>query len=140
MELGDLIYILIMVAVAIFSIVKKSISKKQSEVPIPQYNTEDYREDVFPPGVFWEGNAKPLAKPPENKEMTVRRSVFKRIDFDKRRLKSRISSSSSRLKKTQKHSHFLEEEEQGNVLFWEVEQFELQKAIIYSEILKRSDY
>ena len=138
MEFGDLLYVFIMVAVAVFGIIKKSAGKKRPDVLMPEFEAENSPVEVFPTGRFWEETVKPLTKPPEIKNEKVRRPDFKRIDFDRSKIKKRTITSS--LKKRQSAKIFLEEDEQNNFSFWEKEQFDLQKAVIFSEILKKPEY
>jgi len=138
MEFGDLIYVLIMVAIAVFSIIKKSSSKKQTDVLMPEFEAENSPVEVFPQNRFWEEKVRPLNKPLEIKEKKVYRSEYKKIDFEKRKIKKRTITSS--LKKRQIAKVILEVDEQSNYSFWEEEQFDLQKAVIYSEILKKPEY
>lgn len=138
MEFGDLLYVLIMVAVAVFSIVKKSRGRKEHDVLTPEFEADASPEEVFPPGTFWEGKVKPLIRPPDNKEKKVHRSGFKRIDFNKKRIKNRTITSG--LKKRQAPKILLEEDEQVNFSYWDEEPIDLRKAVIYNEILKRPDY
>jgi hypothetical protein len=138
MEFGDLIYVLIMVVVAVFSFLRSNRSKERQDMPIPEFKTIKLPEEMFPPGMFGEEKANVLTKPPEKKSITVGRSHFTRIDFENRRQKKRTIFSG--LKKQQETKIFLEEEQQLISSYWENEQFDLQKAVIYSEILKRPVY
>jgi hypothetical protein len=138
MEFGDLIYIFIMVAVALFSLIRANKNKERQGTQIPDYNTVELPEEVFPPGMFREEKAKVLTKPPEKNVNPVYRSHFQRIDFENRRQKKRTIF--SELKKRQDTKIFLEEESQAISSYWENEQFDLRKAVIYSEILKRPEY
>ena len=127
-----------MVAIAVFSIIKKSSSKKQTDVLMPEFEAENSPVEVFPQNRFWEEKVRPLNKPLEIKEKKVYRSEYKKIDFEKRKIKKRTITSS--LKKRQIAKVILEVDEQSNYSFWEEEQFDLQKAVIYSEILKKPEY
>jgi hypothetical protein len=138
MEFGDLIYILIMVVVALFSFFRANKNKARQESSIPDFETVNIPEEVFPPGMFGEERAKVLTKPPEKRITPVQRSHFTRINYEKRRQKKRTIFSG--VKRQQETNIFLEDDNQLIGSYWENEQFDLQKAVIYSEILKRPEY
>ena len=137
MEFGDLLYILLMVVAVAFSLIKKA-KKQHHESPFPDFKTINLPEEIFPPGMFREEKPKVLTQPPENKDNSVNRLNFRKMDYGNRGQKQRTIT--SELKKRQETKIFLEEEKQIMSSYWEKEQFDLQNAVIYSEILRRPEY
>ena len=140
MEIGDLLYLLIGAIAIVAGLLKKSKSKERYEESIPQYEPDDNFEEVFQP--VYESNEKNIIKNVETKRLEkkpVYESKFKRMNFDKR-FQNRKTITTS-LKKRKETELVLEEKRDEEIkTFWNQETFELHKAVIYSEILKRPNF
>ncbi|MCL2074054.1 MAG: hypothetical protein FWH18_09040 [Marinilabiliaceae bacterium] len=139
MEIGDLLYILIGVGALLFSLFKKSKHKEQFGNDFPQYEQEDNLEEVFE-------SVSNVSEQPQPKAVVLRtfekkpvfESKFKRINFENRNKSKKIVTSGLKIRKEPKM--FFEEKEDEIINYWNAENFDLHKAVIYSEILKRPNF
>ena len=136
MEIGDLLYVLIMVVALVFSVLKKAKGKEQR--PAPSHEVEDTLSEVFPSlKQIWEEQKVP--EYPITKTFSPPVQHQKKIIDKGIRIKDRKIITSG-LKKRDTHKILLDEDENNGISYWNKEPIDLQKAVIYSEILKRPDY
>ena len=130
-----------MVVVLIFSVLKKAKDKEQHTPAAPDHEVDDSLSEVFPSlKQIWEEQKIPeypkpailLVPPVQRKEN--REKLKKRIGIKDRK------TITSGLKKRNTQKVFLEEDEDSGITYWDKDPIDLQKAVIYSEILKRPDY
>jgi hypothetical protein len=149
---GDIIYLVLMVAVVLFSAFRKKKTTKQG-LPEPHREVRDPMDEIFPTlkDLFngEEGEEKPLTEQAESHlplvsiEKTDKRkkeSPFLKADYV---FSARSSMDDVRRRRRIpiKKALDLDSQEQGDFCQSDViEDFDLQKAVIYSEILKRPDF
>ena len=141
MEIGDLLYVLIMVVALVFSVLKKAKGKEQRGTVTPDHEVDDSLSEIFPTlKQIWEEQKVPeypITPTPFSSYVNQkenREKIKKRI-----RIKDRKTITSS-LKKRTAQKVFLDEDENEGISYWNKEPIDLRKAVIYSEILKRPDY
>jgi hypothetical protein len=151
-NLGDIIYLVLMVAVVLFSALRKKKAPQQG-VPEPHGEVRDPMDEIFPTlkDLFTgeEGVEKPLTEqaeshPPlidmEKRDEKKKESPFLNSDYvfsarssmDDVRRRRRIPKKKPLDLSSQVHGDFGSSEN--------IEDFDLQQAVIYSEILKRPDF
>lgn len=148
-SLGDILYLLIMVGVVIFGVIKKSKTSGGGEI-MPEDEVDDYPSEAFPPLSKWleeqldpkpkpEIVTKPRVAPVMQKEREPAVSHFKKPYKPAPRKPYQSLEDTPRIQRkiATKESFIEEEPEYGTSFLWEDEQFDLRKAVIYSEILKR---
>ena len=138
---GDILYIIVMLAAVVISILKKAKGSGQGGTFSPEQEAGDPFDEVFPTGKGWLEEEQPQKLPPKPvlvKEEALPRARTMRINYQKiqkrpertTRIKSRIAQNRSRL----------EEPESESCSFWDREPLDLKTAVIYAEIIKRPDY
>ena len=139
MDIGDLLYVLIMVVALVFSFIKKAKGKEQRpNAHIPEHEVEDTLSEVFPTfKQIWEEQKVP--EPPKVRTFPPPVQHQRKVIDKGVRIKDRKTITSG-LKKRDTHKVFLDEDENNEIPYWNKEPIDLQKAVIYSEILKRPDY
>ncbi len=151
-NLGDIIYLVLMVAVVLFSALRKKKAPRQ-EVPEPNGEVRDPMDEIFPTlkDLFGgeEGVEKPLTEQAESHQPLVniektdeqkKESPFLKSDYV---FSARSSMNDVRRQRRiyKKKPMDLESQVYGEGGHSEkMEDFDLQQAVIYSEILKRPDF
>ena len=143
MELGDLVYILVGVVALLFSFIKKSKNRGRLEESLPQYeqesnfDLEEVLQTVFNTPESTKTNKIEI---PKLEKKPVYESKYKRMSYENRHQNRKIITSS--LKKRKEPTIFLEEKEkeEEKKIYWSEENFDLHKAVIYSEILKQPNF
>jgi hypothetical protein len=152
---GDIIYIIVMVAALVFSIIRKAKGTKQDGMSVPHDEYTDVPHESFPTSSDWFNDPesssekineeKPIDKPKSNMQPEVMRppkmgynsSGYQRIkNRDNRKRPERVSRISSKivsknLAKEDVHSQTIAPTSFND------EPFDLREAIVYTEILKR---
>jgi len=139
MELGDLIYILIGVVVLVYSLIKKAKTKEQPEAIFSEYEADNTFDNVFQPSDVL--NERPKITPFKTTRIKDREALqFKhqRVGLQNRIEKRKTIE--SKLSKRNITNFFEEDEKQDMINIREEDLFDLQKAVIYSEILKRPEF
>jgi hypothetical protein len=152
---GDIFYIIVMVAALVFSVIRKTKGTKQDGVPVPQDKYTDVPHESFPTSNDWFNDPKPspveikeekpIAKPTSNMQPEIMRppkmgynsSGYQRIK-NRNNLKrpKRVSRISSRIVS----KNLAKEDDNSQMIVstgFRDEPFDLKRAIIYTEILKR---
>jgi hypothetical protein len=147
-SIGDILYIVVMVAALIFSIYKKSKAQNQDGTVRPEEEVGDPLDEVFPTFTMPKPKpAEPIERPVKQPPRLIQTEAVPRIrtsrtDFhkiktrgDSKRLErsQRLTTHTSPRKSTQ-------EPELEQHYYWEEEPVDLQRAIIYAEVIKRPDY
>ncbi len=137
--LGDILYFLAMIAFFVISAIAKSKKEKKKVVPpsVPAgYPDESSEQSEFPwLDEAFEENEEPLMTEepvPEPKPVPD----FRRASAD------RMAASNIQMKAPREHKIFIYSEVEGSESdgsYWDEEEFDLKKAMIFSEILKRPD-
>jgi hypothetical protein len=137
--IGDILYLLAMLAFFVFSAVMKSRKKKQapSAYPTDEYTEKPNQEDDVLQelrDLFQPKSPTPAPSVREIPVQPVRQEAKTTIPSPslKRTLKTIIP--------TEKRNVTIQIEEKEDGSYWDQEEFDLQKAIVFSEILKRPDY
>jgi hypothetical protein len=151
---GDIIYILVMLAIFIFSALKKKKRVSEDEIPVPEREGKSPMDEVFSPfkDIFddeEEEKKKETAATtpsPENRKENLRGSPFVKEDYvftsntspgdARRQRRNRTPGRQPFLKSGETESIEGEEEAYSEEEEW----FDLRKAVVFSEILKRPDY
>ncbi|MDR2928926.1 MAG: hypothetical protein LBV41_12125 [Cytophagaceae bacterium] len=144
MDLGDIAYGLIMLVAVVASIYKKAIknNRPHDDMPMPEQEIDDTLKEFFPTvRQLIEVENRKIASPPAYRkpENVSQFSDYRKNDFKRQRIKEKETISSS-LRKRIPQKDLFDEDESKTATIWDKDPFNLQKAIIYSEILKRPDY
>jgi hypothetical protein len=150
-SLGDILYILVMVGALIFSVIKKSRDAARNRELVPEHETEEYPQEAFPPFSEWLDD-EAMKKPPreyQNKvdvqPMQAETLQHQKLQYKKPDYQSIKKSDSlkrperiTRITRKPVHESLAEEANSyGDSSVWNGENFDLKRAIIYSEIIKR---
>ncbi len=156
--IGEIIYIIIMVAIFIFSALRKK-KPREEDMPVPEdHQSENPFDEVFSPfkEIFGDDERAPkkeTQQQPQTEPEIVNRNEKKLKDAPfikedyvftsrtspqdvRRQRRSQTPGWQDKLKFQESEIFRKEEEEQKNINSW----FNLREAVIYSEILKRPDY
>lgn len=147
-SIGDILYIVVMVAALVFSIYKKTKGGSQGGTIMPERQVGDPFDEVFPTfNPHWHDEKeiveKPIKHPPKPvKPQEAERVKYQRIDFQriKKSGKAKSLERTSRINVTSIQRKSTPEIESEQQFYWDEEPLDLQNAIIYSEIIKRPDY
>ncbi|MDG5799551.1 hypothetical protein QA597_04150 [Marinilabiliaceae bacterium ANBcel2] len=144
-SLGDILYLLIMVAVLVISVIKKP--KSDEDVVVPESEN-----DEFPPFDDWldqpkEKNKKKDSDSSERMEpekMKPEKLEYKRPEYKnitkQKSFKQRDRNPSIMRHPSRKKSLVTEDDITAKSDLWDSEEIDLKKAVIYSEIIKRPDF
>jgi hypothetical protein len=150
---GDIIYIIVMLAIFIFSALKKKKRVNEDEIPVPEREVENPMEEVLSPfeDILRDDEGKKkedvavTTSSSENRQKNLRGTPFVKKDYvftsntlpgDARRQRKNRASGRQSFFKSEKKEFFEEEEPYREEEEW----FDLRKAVVFSEILKRPDY
>jgi len=152
--IGEIIYIIIMVAIFIFSALRKK-KPKQDEMPVPENRESDNPfDEVLSPfkEIFGDDDTasqeqKPQTEPAkaDRQEKNLKDAPFVKEDYvftsrtspqDARRQRKNQAPGRQEKLKSEESENSREKKAQQNMNSW----FNLREAVIYSEILKRPDY
>jgi hypothetical protein len=150
-SIGDILYILVMVGALIFSVIKKSRDAARNREVMPESEAEDYPQEAFPPFSEWlddEVITKPTREfqyEPEIEPMQAERLQHQKLQYKKPDYQSIRKSDSlkrperiTRITRKPVHKSLADEADSYNdSSVWDGESFDLKRAIIYSEIIKR---
>lgn len=149
MDIGDVLYLIVMVVALVASIYKKTKSNTHGGTIIPEREVGDPFDEVFPTyNPQWHENEvteeRPQKHPPEPKPaLQPERIKYQRIEYNRIRKTDRIKRPerttrlTSRMVKRKSTAEVIDKETE---YFWDEKPLDLQNAIIYSEIIKRPDY
>jgi hypothetical protein len=150
-SLGDILYILVMVGALIFSVIKKSRDAARNRELVPEHETEEYPQEAFPPFSEWLDD-EAMKKPPREYQnetdvqpMQAEKLQHQKLQYKKPDYQSIQKSDSlkrperiTRITRKPVHESLAEEANSyGDSSVWNGENFDLKRAIIYSEIIKR---
>ena len=135
-RLGDILYLLALAAFFIFSSIMKAKKAKKSTLPQPEPADDkepyEYEQPEFPTNFddFMDAFDDNVKEAPETKVKKPSTSQRIKTDYPEQ---SRIAKPKPAL--------IIEEYEhsESSESFWDEEEFDLKKAIIFSEILKRPE-
>lgn len=156
--IGEIIYIIIMVAIFIFSALRKK-KPQQDDMPVPEdRESGNPFDEVLSPfkeifgdddsGSQQQNQQQPQTEPAavDRQEKNLKDAPFVKEDYvftsrtspqdARRQRKNQAPGRQENLKSQESHSREEEEEAQQNINNW----FNLRDAVIHSEILKRPDY
>lgn len=150
-SLGDILYILVMIGALIFSVIRKSRNAARKGEVMPEYEVEEYPQEAFPPFSEWlddEAIKKPqrdYQNEAEIQPMQAERLQHQKLQYKKPDYQSIKKSDSlkrperiTRITRKPVHKSLAEEANSyGDSSVWNGESFDLKRAIIYSEIIKR---
>lgn len=150
-SLGDILYILVMIGALIFSVIRKSRGAARNGEVVPEHETEEYPQEAFPPFSEWLDD-EAMKKPPreyqnevEVQPMQAERLQHQKLQYKKPDYHSIKKSDSlkrperiTRITRKPVHKSLAEEANSYDESpVWNGEGFDLKRAIIYSEIIKR---
>ncbi|NPA36683.1 MAG: hypothetical protein GXO47_07520 [Chlorobi bacterium] len=130
---GDIVYLLVMVVFFIISSIAKA--RKKNATPVPHPETE---EDMFPDGA----SPDPFAGIFDEDEQVhdTKEPVFvpraESIPVEKSKP---VSSSQETAYSQEKEKIFSYDDSEEHGSFWDNEEFDLRRAVVFSEILKRPE-
>lgn len=145
-SLGDIIYIIIMIVIAIISTVAKAKKKARSEMSVPENSSEEIISnedtDILQEIDDWLN---------ENREIVETKEVIEPIIVEKKEKTPYVAMESTfaktyqetRTKRENKNINVIkastekEDDKTAEIYEWFSEPEDLQRAFIYSEILKR---
>lgn len=150
-SLGDILYILVMIGALIFSVIKKSRGADRNGEVVPEHEAGEYPREAFPPLSEWfddEAMKKPpleYQNEPEIEPMQAEKLQHQKLQYQKPDYQSIKKSDSlnrpqriTRITRKPVHNSLAEETNSYNdSSVWDGESFDLKRAIIYSEIIKR---
>jgi hypothetical protein len=142
-----------MLAIFIFSALKKKKKGRENEIPEPEREMKNPMDEVFSPfkDIFGDEEAKKKKESavtpssPENRKESLRETPFVKQDYvftsntlpgDARRQRKNKAPGRQSFLKIEETGSFEGEEAYSEEEEW----FDLRKAVIFSEILKRPDY
>lgn len=150
-SLGDILYILVMVGALIFSVIKKSRDAARNRELVPEHETEEYPQEAFPPFSEWlddEAMKKPPreyqnetdVQPMQAEKLQHQKLQYKKPDYQSIKKSDSLKRPERITRITRKPVHKSLAEEANSYddsSVWNGENFDLKRAIIYSEIIKR---
>ena len=150
-SLGDILYILVMIGALIFSVIKKSRSAAHKGEVVPEYETEAYPQEELPPFSEWlddeiiqkrpqEFQKEPEIQPMQAEKLQHQKLQYKRPDYQSIKKSDSLKRPERITRITRKPVLKLLAEEENSYKdnsVWDDENFDLKRAIIYSEIIKR---
>ncbi len=150
-SIGDILYILVMIGALIFSVIKKSRGAARKGEVMPEHETEDYPQEAFPPFSEWlddetmkkpprEYQNEPEIEPMQAEKLQHQKLQYKKPDYQSIKKSDSLKRPERITRITRKPVHKSLEEETDSYdesPVWNGECFDLKKAIIYSEIIKR---
>ncbi len=149
--LGDILYILVMVAALAFSIYKKAKGAGQDGSIMPEHEVEEYPGEAFPSFDDWfdKGKAEPKEKSTDNAVIPMQPGKIEHRPLEYKRPDYKTIKKSDALKRPERvtritprqiRKSLAKEEPTEQVSYWENEPLDLRNAIIYAEIIKRPNY
>ena len=149
--LGDILYILVMIAALVFSIYKKAKSAEQGGSIMPEREVDDYPDEAFPSFDDWfdkkgTDRSKPVAEevaqPMQPGKMQHKPLEYKKPDYQIIRKTDALKRPEriTRITPRQVRKSLAKEDSNEQVSYWENEPLDLRDAIIYAEIIKRPTY
>ncbi len=150
-SIGDILYILVMVGALIFSVIKKSRDAARNRELVPEHETEEYPQEAFPPFSEWlddEAMKKPPreyqneadVQPMQTEKLQHQKLQYKKPDYQSIKKSDSLKRPERITRITRKPVHKSLAEEENSYdepPVWNGESFDLKRAIIYSEIIKR---
>jgi hypothetical protein len=145
--IGDIIYIIVMIAALVFSIYKKAKASKHDGDVMPEHQVGDSPTESFPSFKDWfnddEEEPEEIVRP-QIQTMEAVPLKPNRLNYKKPEYKGMQKSDSlkrpervTRITKRTVHNSLNPGKIAETFTYWDDEQLDLQKAIIYSEIIKR---
>ncbi len=151
--LGDILYIVFMIAIVVLSMYKQTKRSQKPDIAVPDHEKDKHPIESFPPLDDWlndgpfAGNEK--LKPDELKTSPLRVEKLEPEKLQYTSLKRHRIQKKERIKKPELTSKLSykkfrvglgKEESIKEPSYWDDESFDLQKAIIFSEIIKRPNF
>ncbi|ASB48813.1 hypothetical protein [Alkalitalea saponilacus] len=152
--LGDIVYILLMLGALIFSLYKKSKSAGQDGDFMPEHEVGESPGEAFPTfkDLFGDADEEEKVpaigkKTPETEYATMQAEKLKPQKLEYKKPVYQSIQKRERIKKPERVSRIKQKISQMSLAtkekaidetsYWDDEEFDLKKAIIYSEIIKR---